>query len=73
MKGTTSEARTPQGGWAPEPKGDCPRRLPIVRIRRRLYYQDDRLQEFRAVDDPCERVSFEEMVWVVAIRGKWPA
>ena len=73
MKRTTSEDRTPYTGWAPQPKGDCPRRLPVVRIRGRLYFQDDRLQEFRAVDAPWERVSFEEMVRAVAILGKWPA
>ena len=72
MKRTTSEDRTPYTGWAPQPKGDCPRQLPIVRIRGRLYYQDDRLQEFRAVDAPWERVSFEVMLWAVAILGKWP-
>ena len=73
MKRTTREDRTPRSGWAPEPKGDCPRRLPVVRIRGRLYYQDDRLQEFRAVDAPWDRVPFEVMVWAVAILGKWPA
>jgi hypothetical protein len=74
MKRTTSEGRTPcaLSGWAAEPKGPCPRRLPIVRIRGRLYYQDDRLQEFRAVDAPWDRVAFEVMVWALAILGKWP-
>ncbi|MCX5653079.1 MAG: hypothetical protein NTY65_00290 [Planctomycetota bacterium] len=47
-------------------------RLPIVRIRGRLYYRDDRLQEFRAVDAPWDRVPFEVMVWARAILGKWP-
>ena len=70
---TDASGRTPCGGWAPEPKGDCPRRLPVIRIRGRLYYQDDRLQEFRAVDDPCERVPFDAMLWALAILGKWPA
>jgi hypothetical protein len=50
----------------------CPRRLPQVRIQGRLYFQDDRLQEYRAVDNPCERISFEVMAWAVAILGKWP-
>jgi hypothetical protein len=75
MKGTTSEDRTPRAlhGWAPAPKGPCPRRLPIVRIRGRLHFQDDRLQEFRAVDAPWDRVPFEVMVWARVILGKWPA
>jgi hypothetical protein len=75
MKRTTSEDRTPRGGFdrTAEPERACPQRLPIVRIRGRLYYQDDRLQEFRAVDDPCERVSFVVLLWAVAILGKWPA
>ena len=74
MKRTTSEGRTPciWRGWAPAPQGPCPRRLPIVRIRGRLYYQDDRLQEFRAVDAPWDRIPFEVMVWELAILGKWP-
>jgi len=74
MKRTTSEGRTPCAlrGWAPAPQGPCPRWLPIVRIRGRLYYQDDRLQEFRAVDAPWDRVPFEVMVWAQAILGKWP-
>ena len=74
MKGTTSEGRTPcvLHGWAPAPKGPCPRRLPIVRIRGRLYYQDDRLQEFRRVDNIDDRISFEAMLWILAIEGKWP-
>jgi len=74
MKRTTSEGRTPciWRGWAPAPQGPCPRRLPIVRIRGRLYYQDDRLQEFRAVDAPWDRIPFEVMVWELAVLGKWP-
>ena len=74
MKRTTSEGRTPciWRGWAPEPQGPCPRRLRIVRIRGLLYYQDDRLQEFRAVDAPWDRVPFEVIVWALAILGKWP-
>jgi hypothetical protein len=75
MKGTTSEGRTPSAlrGWAPALKGPCPRRLPIVQIRGRPYYQDDRLQEFRAVEDIGDRIPFEVMVWTLAILGKWPA
>jgi hypothetical protein len=36
-----------------------PRRLPIVWINGRAYFEDDRLREYRAVDDPGERISFE--------------
>jgi hypothetical protein len=74
MERTTSEDRTPcvVRDWAPAPTGPCPRRLPIVRIRGRLYYQDDRLQEFRAVDAPWDRIPFEAMVRAKAILGKWP-
>ena len=73
MQRTTSEDRTPCSGWAAEANAACPRRLPVVRIHGRLYYQDDRLQEFRAVDAPWDRVPFEVMVWAVVILGKWPA
>jgi hypothetical protein len=73
VKRTTSEGRTPGSGWAAEANAACPRRLPVVRIRGRLYYQDDRLQEFRAVDAPWDRVPFEVMVWARVILGKWPA
>jgi len=74
MKGTTSEDRTPSTGCGQQsgPGQARPRRLPIVRIRGRLYYRDDRLQEFRAVDAPWDRVPFEVMVWARAILGKWP-
>ena len=74
MKGTTSDGLKPDviGGWAPALKGACPRRLPKVRIRGRLYFQDDRLHEFRSVDKPWDTVSFEAMNWAIAILGKWP-
>ena len=74
MKGTTSEDRTPCAGCGQQsgPGQACPRRLPIVRIRGRLYYRDDRLQEFRAVDAPWDRVPFEVMAWARVILGKWP-
>ena len=75
MKRTASIGRPPQAepGRTAEPAGACPRRLPVVRIRGRLYYRDDRLQEYRATDAPWERVTFEEMAWIVVILGKWPA
>jgi len=73
MKGTTSEGRTPCAlrGWALAPKGPCPRRLPTVRIRGRLYLQDDRLQRYRAVDAPWDRIPFGVMAWARVILGKW--
>jgi len=37
------------------------RALPKVFIGDRKYYRDDRLEEFRAVDNPHERISFEEI------------
>ena len=72
MKGTTSDARKPDSVYGQAAEGACPRRLPIVRIRGRLYYRDDRLQEFRSVDAPLDIVPFEVMCWAVAILGKWP-
>ena len=74
MKETTSDGLKPDaiGGWAPPLKRDTPRRLPIVRIRGRLYFQDDRLQEFRSVDKPWDIVPFEVMRWARVILGKRP-
>ena len=42
------------------------RMLSIVRINGRLYFRDDRLEEFRAVNDPHDRITFNEMIAVVA-------
>jgi hypothetical protein len=36
--------------------------LPKVQIGEKLYYRDDRLREFRAVDNPHDRISFREIV-----------
>lgn len=36
--------------------------LPKVRIGEKLYYRDDRLREFRAVDNPHDRVIFKEIM-----------
>ena len=74
MKGTTGGDQTPCAGCGQQsgPEQACPRRLPIVRIRGQLYFQDDRLQEFRAVDAPWDRVPFEVMMWALVILGKWP-
>ena len=35
------------------------RQLPIVDIKGKMFYQDDRLKEFRAVDNPHERVTYK--------------
>ena len=37
------------------------RELPKVWIGNKQYYRDDRLKEFRAVDNPHERITFEEI------------
>jgi hypothetical protein len=44
----------PSVGW--------PRRLPVVVLRGRLFFRDDRLREFRSVVNPHERLSFEEVL-----------
>ena len=74
MKRTTSDARTPGSmrGRDAESEVACPRRLPVVRIRGRLYFRDDRVQEFRSVDAPWDIVPFEVMRWARVILGKWP-
>ena len=35
-----------------------PRRLPIVTIKGKKYFRDDRLREFRAVDNPHDRIPY---------------
>jgi len=37
-----------------------PRQLPIVKICRIDYYRDDRLKQYRQVDNPHNFISFEE-------------
>ena len=37
------------------------RTLPRVWIGDKEYYRDDRLREFRAVDNPHERITFDEV------------
>jgi hypothetical protein len=37
------------------------RALPKVYMGDREYYRDDRLEEFRAVNNPHERITFEEI------------
>jgi hypothetical protein len=41
---------------------DVTTELPKVRIGRKLYYKDARLREFRAVDNPDDRMSFREIM-----------
>lgn len=36
------------------------RELPKVKIGAKLYYQDDRLEEFRNVDNPHDRITYKE-------------
>ena len=44
-----------------DPRGPpMPRRLPIVEIDGKPYFQDDRLKEFRAVDNPHDRITFDD-------------
>ena len=38
--------------------------LPRVWIGGKEYYRDDRLSEFRAVDNPHERITFNEIIQV---------
>ena len=40
------------------------RALPRVWISGKEYYRDDRLREFRAVDNPHERITFDEIIHV---------
>lgn len=32
----------------------------MVRIEKKWYFQDDRLREYRAIDNPHERISFSD-------------
>lgn len=36
------------------------RELPIVKIGDKLYYQDDFLEEFRAINNPDDKVTYKE-------------
>ena len=75
MKRTAKEGRTPQTPAAQPEKGPSayPHALPRVVIRGRVYFRDDRLQEFRAVGDPTDRIPFDVMHWVMVVSGgKWP-
>ena len=40
------------------------RELPRVYMSDKEYYRDDRLEEFRAVNNPHDRVTFEEVLHV---------
>ena len=37
-----------------------PRRLPIVEIEGKRFFRDDRLSEYRNVDNPHDRITFED-------------
>lgn len=37
------------------------RQLPIVKIHGKRFFQDDRLREFRGVDNPYDRIPFSKM------------
>jgi len=37
--------------------------LPIVEIKGKNYFQDNRLREFRAVHNPHDRITFDEQVF----------
>lgn len=37
--------------------------LPIVVIGGRWFFRDDRLEEFRAVDNPHERIAFDDFYY----------
>ena len=49
------------GSPACEWPGECkpPSRLPVVVIEGERYFRDDRLEEFRNVNDPHDRIDFE--------------
>ncbi|MGD0784350.1 MAG: hypothetical protein ABR969_00850 [Sedimentisphaerales bacterium] len=38
------------------------RQLPIVWIADKQYFRDDRLEEFRAVDNPHDRITFKDVI-----------
>jgi len=40
---------------------ECPKQLPKAKINDKTYYRDDRLQEYRNVDNPHDRISFKEI------------
>ena len=40
------------------------RELPKVKIGDKLYYQDDWLEEFRAVGNPHDRISFDGLKYL---------
>jgi len=40
------------------------RELPKIQIGKKMYYKDDRLQEFRNIHNPHDRISFEEFAIV---------
>jgi hypothetical protein len=44
----------------PTDRPRLPRRLPIVMIDGKPYFRDDRLREYRAVDNPHDRIAFQD-------------
>jgi hypothetical protein len=55
-----SMSETKRNDDQPKPMTRIPRILPIVTIKGRKYYVDERLREYRAVDNPHVRISFED-------------
>jgi hypothetical protein len=39
------------------------RMLPVERIADALYFRDDRLEEFRNVDNPHDVITFDQYAW----------
>ena len=44
------------------------RMLPVVEIGGQKYFKDDRLQEFRAVDNPHDRILFKDYDMALAFK-----
>jgi hypothetical protein len=57
-QGHSGSGRTPGRGRERDAGQPTPRRLPIVWLDGRPYFRDDRLREFRAVDNPHDRIPF---------------
>lgn len=36
------------------------RELPMFQIQGKVYFRDERLQEYRSVDDPGDRITFDQ-------------
>jgi hypothetical protein len=44
------------------------RALPVVLIEGRSYFRDDRLEEFRAVDNPHDRMVFGYVAYAMLVK-----